>query len=93
LNEGERWVSVLTVDNNTKMVSVSADFAVTNNQENNSLLAFVPRLNKFTTSDFLLDNLKIKTIRCLEFKILANKQILLHNRDSKINNFVNLVGE
>jgi hypothetical protein len=93
LNEGEKWVSVLTVDNNTKMVSVSADFVVTNNQENNSLHAFVQRLNKFTTSDFLLDNLKIKTIRCLEFKILANKQILLHNRDSKTNNFVSLVGE
>jgi hypothetical protein len=81
------------VDNNTKMVSVSADFVATNSQESNSLLAFVPRLNKFTTRDFLLDNLKIKTIRCLEFKILANKQILLHNRDSKTNNFVNLVGE
>tara|TARA_B110000211_G_scaffold59753_1_gene67205 strand:- start:23 stop:337 length:315 start_codon:yes stop_codon:yes gene_type:complete len=93
LNEGEKWVSVLTVDNNTKMVSVSADFVATNSQESNSLLAFVPRLNKFTTRDFLLDNLKIKTIRCLEFKILANKQILLLNRDSKINNFVNLVGE
>jgi hypothetical protein len=93
LNEGEKWVSVLTVDNNTKMVSVSADFVVTNNQENNSLLAFVQRLNKFTTNDFLLDKIKIKTIRCLEFKILANKQILLLNSDSKTNNFVSLVGE
>jgi hypothetical protein len=92
LNEGEKWVSVSTVDNNTKMVSVSADFVVTNNQENNSLLAFVQRLNKFTTNDFL-DNIKIKTIRCREFKILANKQILLLNRDSKTNNIVNLVGE
>tara|TARA_B110000438_G_C15780032_1_gene635887 strand:+ start:208 stop:489 length:282 start_codon:yes stop_codon:yes gene_type:complete len=93
LNEGDKWGSVSTVGNGTKMVSVSADFVVTNNQENNSLLAFVQRLNKFTISDFLLDNLKIKTIQCLEFKILANKQILLHNRDSKTNNFVSLVGE
>jgi hypothetical protein len=93
LNEGEKWVSVLTVDNNTKMVSVSADFVVTNNQENNSLLAFVQRLNKFTTNDFLLDKIKIKTIRCLEFKIIVNKQILLLNSDSKTNNFVSLVGE
>jgi hypothetical protein len=93
LNEGEKWVSVLTVDNNTKMVSVSADFVVTNNQENNSLLAFVQRLNKFTTNDFLPVKIKIKTIRCLEFKIIVNKQILLLNSDSKTNNFVSLVGE
>jgi hypothetical protein len=92
-NEGEKWVSVLTVGNNTKMVSVSADFVATNNQEINSLLAFVQRLNKFITSAFLLDNIKIKTIRCLEFKKCVNKQILLLNRDSKTNNFVNLVGE
>jgi hypothetical protein len=81
------------VDNNTKMVSVSADSVATNSQESNSLLAFVQRLNKFTTNVFLPDKIKIKIIRCREFKILANKRILLLNRETKTNNSVSLVGE
>jgi hypothetical protein len=93
LNEGEKWVSVLTADSSTKMVSVSADFAVTNNRENNSLLAFVQRLNKFTINDFLLDNHRIKKIQWRDYKRCANKQIWLLNNDTKTNNFVSHVGE
>jgi len=82
LNEGVKWVSVSAVDNNTKMVFVSADIVVTNNQENNSSLAFVLRLNKFITSDLPLAKIKIKIKTKTKIKIKI-----------KTNNSVNLVGE
>jgi hypothetical protein len=86
LNEGVKWVSVSAVDNNTKMVFVSADIVVTNNQENNSSLAFVLRLNKFITSDLPLAKIKIKTK--IKIKIKTKIKIKI-----KTNNSVNLVGE
>jgi hypothetical protein len=86
LNEGVKWVSVSAVDNNTKMVFVSADTAVTNNQENNSSLAFVLRLNKFITSDLPLAKIKIK------IKIKIRTKIRIKTK-TKTNNSVNLVGE
>jgi hypothetical protein len=86
LNEGVKWVSVSAVDNNTKMVFVSADIVVTNNQENNSSLAFVLRLNKFITSDLPLAKIKIKIK--IRTKIRTKIKIKI-----KTNNSVNLVGE
>jgi hypothetical protein len=81
------------VDSSTKMVFVSADFAVTNNREINSLLVFVLRLSKYTINDFLLDNPRIKKIPWQDFKRCANKQIWLPSNVTRINNFVSLVGE
>jgi hypothetical protein len=49
------------VDNNILMVSVSADFAETNNRENNSLHVFVLRLSKFIINDLLLNSNVSKT--------------------------------
>jgi hypothetical protein len=86
LNEGVKWVSVSAVDNNTKMVFVSADIVVTNNQENNSSLAFVLRLNKFITSDLPLAKIKIKIKTKTKIRIKTKIKI-------KTNNSVNLVGE
>jgi hypothetical protein len=86
LNEGVKWVSVSAVDNNTKMVFVSADIVVTNNQENNSSLVFVLRLNKFITSDLPLAKIKIKTKTKIKIRIKTKIKI-------KTNNSVNLVGE
>jgi hypothetical protein len=88
LNEGVKWVSVSAVDNNTKMVFVSADIVVTNNQENNSSLAFVLRLNKFITSDLPLAKIKIKIKTKTKIKIRTKTKIKI-----KTNNSVNLVGE
>jgi hypothetical protein len=81
------------VDSSTKMVFVSADFAVTNSRENNCLLVFAQRLNKYIISGILQDNLRIKKIPWQGFKRCANKQIWLPNNVSRINNSVSHVGE